>query len=86
MDFREQKNYIESTSKVLCESILEEDPAILELGIVTDMDNNKYIETANQIQNVVQRITRKCEQKNYIEESDEEEISTKKKKPSPKLS
>ena len=54
VDIREQKNYIESTSKVLCESILEEDPAILELGIVTDMDNNKYKETANQIQNVVQ--------------------------------
>ena len=31
------------------EIILEEDPATLQLGIVTDMDNNKYIETANQI-------------------------------------
>ena len=77
----------------MCESILEEDPAILELCVGTDTDNNKYIETANQIQNVVQRIPRKCEQKNYIEESDEEEISTKKKKqqdmkkvPSPKFS
>ena len=66
---------------------------MLELCVVTDMENNKYKETANQIQNVVQRIPRKCEQKNYIEESDEEEISTKKKKqqdirkvPSPKLS
>ena len=72
---------------------MKEDPAILELGVVTDMDNNKYIETANQIQNVVQRIPRKCEHKNYNEESDEEEMSTKKKKqqdmknvPSPKLS
>ena len=82
MDFREQKNYIESTPQVkFCVKIfLKEDPAILELGVVTDMDNNKYIETANQIQNVVQRIPRKYETKNYIEELDEKEISTKKKK------
>ena len=45
----EQKNHIESTSKVLGESILEEDPAKLELGIVADMDNNTDIETASQI-------------------------------------
>ena len=57
------------------------------------MDNNTDIETANQIQNVVQRIQRKCEKKNYIEELDKEEIPTKKKKQqevkkvsSPKLS
>ena len=76
----EQENHIASTSKVLGESILEEDPAILELGIAADMDNNTDIETANQIKNVVQRIQRKCQMKNYVEESDEEEIPKKKKK------
>ena len=76
----EQKNHIESTNKSFGESILEEDPAKLELGIVVDMNNNTDIETANQIQNVLQRIQRKCEKKNYIEELDKEEIPTKKKK------
>ena len=78
---------MESTSKVYGESFLEEDPAKLELGIVADMINNR------QIQTVVQRIQRKCEKKNYIEELDEKYIPTKKKKqqemkkvPSPKLS
>ena len=75
----EQKNHIESTSKVLGESILEEDTTKLELRIVVGMDNNTDIETANQIQNVLQRIQRKCEKKNHME-LDEEEIPTKKKK------
>ena len=44
----------------------------------SNMDNNT--DTAKQPQNVVQRIQRKCEKKNYIEESDEEEIPAKKKK------
>ena len=57
--------------KVLGESILEEDSAILELGIV-DMDNNRDIDTSDQIPKVVQRVQRKSEKKNYIEESDEE--------------
>ena len=65
--------------KVLGESILEEDSAILELGIV-DMDNNRDIDTSDQIPKVVQRVQRKSEKKNYIEESDEEETPKKKKK------
>ena len=36
----DQEKYTETTSKVLGESILDEDLAILELGIVADMDNN----------------------------------------------
>ena len=67
----EQRNQIEPTGKVLGESILEEDSAILELGIV-DMDNNRDIDTSDQIPKVVQRVQRKSEKKNYIEESDEE--------------
>ena len=72
--FPSQNEHMESTSKVYGESFLEEDPAKLELGIVADMINNR------QIQNVVQRIQRKCEKKNYIEELDEKYIPTKKKK------
>ena len=63
--------------KVLGESILEEDSAILELGIV-DMDNNRDIDTSDQIPKVVQRIQRKSEKKNYIEESNKEETPKKK--------
>ena len=50
------------------------------VGIVADMDNNTDIEKANQIQYIVQRIKRKCEKENYIEELQEEENPTKKKK------
>ena len=74
------------------ESILDEDPAILELGILADMDNNTDKETANKTPNVVQRVQRTFEKKSYIEESNEEEILEKKKQqeskkvPYPKLS
>ena len=57
------------------------------------MVNNTDKETANKTPNVLQRVQRKCEKKSYIEESDKEEILTKKKKqqemkkvPNPKLS
>ena len=36
----DQEKYTETTSKVLGESILDEDPPIVEVGIVADMDNN----------------------------------------------
>ena len=38
------------------ESNLDENPAILELGIVADMYNNTDKETANKTQNVAQRV------------------------------
>ena len=59
----DQEKYTETTSKVLGESNLDENPAILELGIVADMDNNTDKETANKTSNVVQRGKRKCEKK-----------------------
>ena len=45
------------------ESNLDENPAILELGIVADMYNNMDKETANKTPNVLQRVQRKCEKK-----------------------
>ena len=59
----DQEIYTETTSKVLAESILDEDLAILELRIVAYMDNNTDKETANKTPNVVQRVQRKCEKK-----------------------
>ena len=60
---------------------------------MADTDSNTDKETASQTQNVVKRIQKKWEKKNYIEELDEEDIPTKKKKQqevkkvsSPKLS
>ena len=47
---------------------------------MADTDSNTDKETASQTQNVVKRIQRKWEKKNYIEELDEEDIPTKKKK------
>ena len=52
----DQEKYTETTSKVLGESNLDENPAILELGIVVDMYNNMDKETANKTPNIVQRV------------------------------
>ena len=41
------------------ESNLDENPAILELGIVADMYNNTDKETANKTPNVLQRVQRR---------------------------
>ena len=89
----DHEKYTETTSKVLGESNLDENPAILELGIVADINNNTDKETANKIPNVVQRVQRKCEIKVTFRKYDEKEIPTKIKKqqiiekgPNPKLS
>ena len=72
------------------ESILDEDPAILELGIVADMDNNTDNETANKTPNVLQRKQRKCEIKVPLRNPRRRKFRQKnqeiKKVPNPKLS